>query len=267
MKKIVATVSLILVCSVLAFSVQAKEKKSKKGKDSYVVIRTSYGDMVLKLYNETPLHRDNFVKLVREGFYDSLLFHRVIKDFMIQGGDPNSKHAVAGQSLGNGEVKGVPRIPAEFNPSLYHKKGALSAARDNNPQKASSNCQFYIVQGRTFSDAELNSMEKRSGLTYTDAQRTMYKTIGGTPHLDNGYTVFGELLHGFSVLDQIAATKTVSERPVQDIRIEMKMLKKYKPQKYKSENIVANNPSKNTPEIVDKKANAKDEVELGQDNE
>jgi peptidyl-prolyl cis-trans isomerase B (cyclophilin B) len=222
------------------------EKKKKKEKETVVMMKTTKGDMVLKLYNETPQHRDNFLRLVREDVYDSLLFHRVIQNFMIQGGDPESKKAVAGSMLGNGEVKGIERIPAEFNPALYHKKGALAAARDGNPAKASSNCQFYIVQGKTFTDADLDRMENRTaadfertksgaGFKYTPEQREMYKTVGGTPHLDNNYTVFGELISGMEVMESIAAVPVdANNRPKEDVRIlDVQVLKKYKEKKKK----------------------------------
>lgn len=222
------------------------EKKKKKEKETVVMMKTTKGDMVLKLYNETPQHRDNFLRLVREDVYDSLLFHRVIQNFMIQGGDPESKKAIAGSMLGNGEVKGIDRIPAEFNPALYHKKGALAAARDGNPAKASSNCQFYIVQGKTFTDADLDRMESRtaadlertksgSGFKYTPEQREIYKTVGGTPHLDNNYTVFGELISGMEVMESIAAVPVDgNNRPKEDVRIlDVQVLKKYKEKKKK----------------------------------
>jgi peptidyl-prolyl cis-trans isomerase B (cyclophilin B) len=157
--------------------------------------------------------------MVNNHSFDSLLFHRVIQNFMIQGGDPQSKNAVAGAMLGNGEMPGG-RIPAEFNPNIIHKKGALAAARDNNPDMASSNCQFYIVQGRVFNEQQLHSMEQRRGTPYTPEQINTYKTIGGTPHLDMGYTVFGEVLKGLEVVDKIAAVaRDANDRPNQDVRI------------------------------------------------
>jgi peptidyl-prolyl cis-trans isomerase B (cyclophilin B) len=175
------------------------------------------------------------IDLVKTGFYDSILFHRVIKNFMIQGGDPDSKQATAQQSLGNGEAKNRALIPAEFNPNLIHRKGVLAAARDNNPEKSSSNCQFYIVQGKTFKDTDLDMMEQRSGWKYTAEQRNSYKTVGGTPHLDNNYTVYGELVNGFETLDAIASVKTAAaDRPEQDVRIiKGTVLKKYKNKKSK----------------------------------
>ncbi len=190
-----------------------------------VKITTDSGVMVVKLYDSTPLHRDNFIKLVNEGFYDSLIFHRVISTFMIQGGDPNSKHSEPGQMLGNGGGDMV-RIPAEFRKSLIHKKGVLAAARDGNPEKASSACQFYIVQGKKLTDEELNGIEKSKGMKYTAAQRLAYKTIGGTPFLDQEYTVYGEVISGINVIDKIASVqKGQADRPLGDVRMKMEIVK------------------------------------------
>lgn len=209
-----------------------KYRKQIDEKDGryHILIATSEGNMVVKLFNETPLHRDNFVAKVKSGFYDSLLFHRVIKDFMIQGGDPTSKNALAGQQLGNGDAPGD-RIAAEFrtDKGIYHKRGALAAARDNNPEKASSNCQFYIVQKPAWRASQLDSaiIQRRlapgfENLTLNDEQKRIYTTLGGTPHLDGGYTVYGELEIGFDVLDKIATTKTNrSDRPQSDVRMRM----------------------------------------------
>ncbi len=189
-----------------------------------VKISTSYGDMIVKLYNETPLHRDNFLKLTKEKFFDSLLFHRVIKGFMIQGGDPQSKNASPSQMLGGGDNGYT--IPAEFSPKLYHKKGALAAARTENPEKKSSGCQFYIVQGKPLSDAELDMIQQRNNITYTAEQRNTYKTAGGTAFLDMNYTVFGEVVSGLDVLDKIAAVQTQpGDRPTQDVRMKITLVK------------------------------------------
>ncbi len=197
----------------------------KKDKSIRVKITTDSGVIVIKLYDSTPLHRDNFVKLVKEGFYDSLLFHRVIPQFMIQGGDPTSKEALAGMMLGNGGSDHE-RIPAEFVKGYFHKKGALAAARDGNPTKASSYCQFYIVEGKKYTDAELNEVEMRTGIKFTPAERLAYKSIGGTPFLDNNYTVFGETLSGFDVIDKIAnASRDAQNRPLGDIRMKMEVMK------------------------------------------
>lgn len=199
---------------------------NKKDGNYHVLIMTDAGDMIVKLYNETPLHRDNFIAKVKSGFYDSLMFHRVINDFMIQGGDPNSKKAQTGQALGNGSAAGN-QIPAEFRTEqgIYHKRGVLAAARDNNPEKASSNCQFYIVQRPAWRTTQLDSTIVQRKLVLNDAQKKLYTTIGGTPHLDGEYTVYGELEHGFEVLDKIAATKTnKSNRPETDVRMRMFVL-------------------------------------------
>jgi len=206
-------------------TVPVKPSVAKKDSSIRIKITTDSGVMIVKLYDSTPLHRDNFVKLVKEGFYDSLLFHRVIAGFMIQGGDPLSKNAPAGTGLGMGGGD-MARIPAEFRKSLIHKKGALAAARDGNPQKASSACQFYIVDGKVLSDAELNSMEMGLGIKYSPEQRAIYKTIGGTAMLDQNYTVFGELESGMEVIGKIAnVPKDVSNRPLGDIRMHMEIIK------------------------------------------
>lgn len=190
-----------------------------------VKIWTDSGTMIVKLYDSTPLHRDNFVKLVNQGFYDSLLFHRVISTFMIQGGDPLSKNAPAGQMLGNGGSD-MQRIPAEFRQSYFHKRGALAAARDGNPEKASSACQFYIVQGKLYKDSELDMMEAQMGRKFTPAEREAYKKVGGTPFLDQNYTVFGEVISGFDVIDKIAnAPKAPGDRPLTDIHMKMEVVK------------------------------------------
>lgn len=192
-------------------------------------ITTPYGNIILKLYNETPLHRDNFINLVRNGFYDSLLFHRVIDSFMIQGGDPDSKLAADSAILGNGEAPGN-RIPAEFNSNLFHKKGALAMARDDNPEKASSNCQFYIVMGKPFDDVQLNMIEcnVRNGdpsFSFTEEKRKIYKTIGGAPFLDQNYTVFGEVVKGQDVVDKMAALpKDQNDRPLKNVRMKVRLL-------------------------------------------
>ena len=236
-------------------------------------METNYGDIVLKLYNETPKHRDNFVKLVKDGHYNGLLFHRVIKNFMIQGGDPTSKNAPKGEMLGEGDLDYT--VPAEFvYPKYFHRRGVLSAARqgdDVNPEKASSGCQFYIVTGRKFSEAQLINMEnqlneahldtvfqqlarkhmkeiyklRRAGdndgllelqdkleaearaivkdepaMKFSKAQIQAYTTVGGAPHLDNNYTVFGEVTEGMDVVELIEKAKTNrADRPTTNIRI------------------------------------------------
>lgn len=188
----------------------------------YVRIITTQGECLLKLYDKTPLHRDNFMKLVRQGYYDDLLFHRVIRNFMIQGGDPDSRYAAERQRLGEGGPDYT--IPAEFRDSLFHKKGVIAAARNENPEKASSGSQFYLVQGRTFTDAGLDSLEQMrlGGRKIPSYQREVYKTLGGTPHLDQNYTVFGEVISGIDVIDRIAAVQTDRyDRPLQDQRMDI----------------------------------------------
>lgn len=191
----------------------------------YVLINTGKGECLLRLYNETPKHRDNFVKLVKEGYYDSLMFHRVIDHFMVQGGDPDSRYAAATVALGEGGPDYT--IPAEIQDSLIHKKGTIGAARDDNPAKQSSASQFYLVQGRVFSQAALDSLEefRMHGKKLTEQQREAYSTVGGTPHLDGNYTVFGELLNGVDVIDKIAEVETDKrDRPLKDIRMSMQLL-------------------------------------------
>lgn len=195
-----------------------------------VALTTDSGVIILKLYNQIPLHRDNFIKLVKQHYFDSLLFHRVIKNFMIQGGDPDSRNARPHILLGNGGPSYT--IPAEFDTSLFHKKGVLAAAREGdnvNPTKASSASQFYIVQGKKFTDAGLDSVEKfrLKGRKIPLSHREVYKTIGGTPHLDMNYTIFGEVESGLEVVDKIAAApRDSNDRPLTDIRMTMKLIRK-----------------------------------------
>lgn len=226
-KKNSISVLFVLLMSLFSFA-------QKAPKTSLILISTSFGDIKISLYNETPKHRDNFIKLVKEGTLDGTLFHRVIKDFMIQGGDPDSKNAVAGTTLGEGGLGYT--IPAEFVPSLIHKKGVLAAAREGdavNPEKASSSCQFYLVQGRKFTREEIDKMLKGKNarrdakITYTDEQYKTYETIGGTPHLDMDYTVFGEVIEGLDVIDKIAEVKKDKrDRPLEDIKMTLKIVKK-----------------------------------------
>jgi peptidyl-prolyl cis-trans isomerase B (cyclophilin B) len=197
-----------------------------KPKHQFVRISTDKGSCVVLLYNQTPLHRDNFVKITQEGKLSETLFHRVIKSFMIQGGDPDSKTAKPGQALGDGDWGYT--VPAEFRDSLFHKKGVIAAARDDIPSKASSACQFYLAQGKVFTDEQLDLLEqnklKRKIPTW---QREVYKTLGGIPHLDQNYTVFGEVVQGVEMIDTIAAVKTgAADRPVEDVRMTVTVLKK-----------------------------------------
>lgn len=212
----------------MSFSVNENEEKM-------VIIATSFGDMKLKLYNETPIHRDNFIKLVMDEYYNGTLFHRVIKDFMIQGGDPESKGAAAGQHLG----KGGPgyTLPAEINHGFIHKKGALCAARKgdaSNPEYVSNGSQFYIVEGRVLDANMVLSMEQRRNSNlpedqqwhYTDDQVHTYTTLGGIPHLDGTYTIFGEMTEGFDVIDAISVAQTDKmSRPIVDIPMEIMIIK------------------------------------------
>lgn len=223
MKKSLTSILFIAVFGLIAFS-QQNIKLKKKDRIRDVEIRTSYGSIILRLSDSTPLHRDNFLRLVKSGYYDGLLFHRIIKNFMIQAGDPKSKGAPAGLLLGDGGPGYT--IPAEFKTTLYHKKGVLAAARqgDNvNPEKASSGSQFYIVEGKKFTDEGLDSIESlRLYRKIPGAHRGVYKTLGGVPHLDQAYTVFGEVVKGLNVVDSIAAEPTSRQppdRPLKDVRI------------------------------------------------
>ncbi|MBA2746354.1 MAG: peptidylprolyl isomerase [Flavisolibacter sp.] len=224
--KVILQLLLLSVLMLFNGCVGQKDRVTQNDRSRDVEMQTTAGTMVLRLSDATPMHRDNFLKLVKSKYYDSILFHRVIKNFMIQAGDDQSRRAQSGQPLGNSSVPYL--IDAEFQPQLFHKKGALAAARtgdDVNPEKKSSGSQFYIVQGRVFTDAGLDSVEtnRLKGRKIPVAHREVYKNIGGSPHLDQNYTVFGELVKGFDVLDSIAATTTSKaidrDRPLNDVRI------------------------------------------------
>ena len=272
MKKTVLII-VSLVCGLMACTGnKSKTKYMRTGNETLVCMQTTMGDITVKLYDETPKHRDNFIKLANEGTLDSTLFHRVIKNFMIQAGDPNSKNATDTTTLGNGDVGYT--IPAEINPKFFHKKGVLAAARTGdevNPERESSGCQFYIVTGRKFSEAQMINMEnqmnearlgevfdslarkhmkeiykmrkandtegllalqdtleaqaraqvdKQPAVKYSKEQIQAYTTVGGAPHLDGAYTVFGEVVEGMEVVDKIGLARTNrADRPVTDIRI------------------------------------------------
>ena len=272
MKKTTILFTLILCCITACTGNQKKNNNMANDNATLVKIETTMGDITVKLYDETPKHKENFIKLVKEGVYDSTLFHRVIKNFMIKAGDPTSKTASATDTLGSGDVGYT--IPAEFNPKFFHKRGVLAAARqgdDVNPNKESSGCQFYIVTGRKFSEAQMINMEnqmnearldtvfqalarkhmkeiykmrkandmeglmelqdslenqarkevaKEPALKFTPEQIKAYTTVGGAPHLDGSYTVFGEVVDGMNVVAEIETAKTNrQDRPTQDIRI------------------------------------------------
>ena len=195
-------------------------------KKCLVEIETTFGSMLVWLYDGTPLHRDNFLKLAGQGYFDSLLFHRVISGFMIQGGDPNSRNAVSGQALGTGGPDYT--IPAEFVDTLVHVKGALAAARTGdqvNPEKRSSGSQFYIVQGKAVTDRELDVIESRKGFRYSTDQRKLYAEKGGVPFLDRDYTVFGEVIEGMEVIDKIAGVqKDNRDRPLKDVKMVVRVI-------------------------------------------
>jgi cyclophilin family peptidyl-prolyl cis-trans isomerase len=225
--------SLLFLLTALTAVAQQDVTIKKKDRKKDILLHTNYGDMVVRLSDSTPLHRDNFIRLVKAKYFDSLLFHRVINRFMIQGGDPDSKLAKPGQALGNGGPRYT--IPAEFRSSLFHVKGVIAAARegdDVNPSKASSGSQFYIVQGKVFTEPGLDSVEtRRLKRRLPDYQREVYKTIGGTPHLDQNYTIFGHVVKGIDVIDKIAVVATSKgpdrDRPLEDVRIiEAKLVKR-----------------------------------------
>jgi len=202
-------------------STTQKQLTVSKPKVCLVEIETTLGTMTAILYDATPQHRDNFLKLAEDGFYDDLLFHRVINGFMVQGGDPKSRDAKSDQRLGSGGP-GY-QVPAEFVDTLAHIKGALAAARTNNPKKKSSGSQFYIVHGRPLSTQQLDMMEAQKDIRYTPEQREIYTTQGGTPQLDQEYTVFGQVIEGFDVLDKIAAAATApGDRPKEDIKMKIR---------------------------------------------
>jgi len=209
----------------------------KKDLDKDVAIITDMGTIVVRLSDSTPLHRDNFLKLAKSGFYDSNLFHRVIKRYIIQGGDPDSRKGHPGKPLSQGGSGGPGyTIPAEFRPSLYHKRGALGAARQNddvNPLKASSGSQFYIVVGKTYTSAALDSLQNgrlKNVWKIPADLRTLYETKGGAPHLDQQYTIFGEVISGMDVVDSIVAVPTHGpplDRPVNDVHLlKMKLVRR-----------------------------------------
>lgn len=208
---------IILFIIISFFAFMNTSEAQKKEKQIRFVIHTEYGDMKGFLYNETPLHRDNFVKLVKQGWYKNSPFHRVIKNFMIQGGQN-----------ADGRLDPGYRIPAEFNPKFYHKKGALAAARMGdqvNPKKESSGSQFYIVQGTVLDEKTLQAFSARNGIKYTPEQVKTYTTLGGTPHLDGAYTVFGEITEGFDVLDKIASVKTLpGDKPEKDVKMNIEII-------------------------------------------
>lgn len=210
---------ILLMVSIQAFS-QKEIKIKKKDRKKDIMMVTDSGTIILRLSDSTPLHRDNFIKLVKQRFYDSIAFHRVIKNFMIQAGDPSTRS-------GGGPDDAGYTIPAEIRPGLYHRKGVLAAARmgDNvNPEKKSSGSQFYIVHGKVFSSAGLDSIEtfRLKGRKLPAEHRAVYQTLGGAPHLDQNYTVYGEVVSGLEVVDKIAAVKTTgppTDKPLNDIRI------------------------------------------------
>jgi cyclophilin family peptidyl-prolyl cis-trans isomerase len=215
----------VAVCLLLCGNICCQNERSESR--TQVLILTDSGNMKFVLYDETKLHKENFIKLVKDGYFDDQLFHRLIQDFMIQGGDPNSKNAERGELLGQGGPGYT--IPAEIDPKYFHKKGALAAARkgdDLNPAKESSGSQFYIVKGSLFTNEQLNFMvSEKMHAPFTVSETEAYTTIGGSPHLDGEYSVFGELVEGFEVLDKLMNVPTDAyDRPLNDIRFRIKIL-------------------------------------------
>ena len=225
-KKIVIFATLFLFLTLGIFAQKTDTKKVTSAKKSYILIMTDFGNMKVLLYEDTPLHRENFIKLVKSGYYDGLLFHRVINGFMIQGGDPDSRNAQPGVMLGNGGPGYT--IPAEFNPKYFHKKGVIAAAREGdnvNPNKESSGSQFYIVQGKVYNEAIMQKIAAQMNKTFSEEQIKAYGTIGGSPWLDNDYTVFGEVVEGLEVIDKIAAVRCgANDRPVEDVKMTIKII-------------------------------------------
>ena len=230
MKKII----FLLLCMAATQLVWSQKDSivTKRDRKKDVLLETSMGNIWIRLSDSTPLHRDNFIKLVKTNYYPGILFHRVIQNFMIQSGDPDSRGAAPGVPLGDGGPDYL--IPAEFRPTLFHKKGVIAAARDNHPQKASSASQFYLTQGKVFTEAGLDSVETyRLKRKIPADQRKVYTTLGGVPHLDQNYTVFGEIVKGLEVVDKIAAVPTSKgadkDRPLQDVKIiDAKLVKRKK---------------------------------------
>jgi len=217
-----------IVYIMVSFVFLSSPAKSQEVKGEYLIkFVTSKGDMLIKLYNETPAHRDNMIKLIKEEFYKDQLFHRVIKDFMVQGGDPHSTDAEKGQRLGSGGAGYT--VPAEFHKDLIHKKGALAAARKGdsvNPEQASSGSQFYLVQGRVLTPEDIDILTQRGITSLTEESAEVYMTLGGTPHLDGSYTVFGEVIEGLEILDAIAASPCDAyDRPIEDVIYSITLIK------------------------------------------
>jgi peptidylprolyl isomerase/peptidyl-prolyl cis-trans isomerase B (cyclophilin B) len=224
MNRIGKTVFAALICTSFTLQCFAQDR------ETIVLIDTDMGKIKVKLYNDTPLHRDNFIKNVNENIYNGLLFHRIIKQFMIQAGDIHSKDAPAGQKLGDGDPGYT--VPAEIlYPRYFHKRGQLCAARtgdDSNPERASSATQFYIVTGKHFTERELNKMERERNVKLTEAERQAYMIDGGAPHLDGAYTVFGEVIKGLKAVDKIQFVPVdENDRPLKNIKIKsMKIVRK-----------------------------------------
>ena len=226
MKKslLILSATIIFLFGCKSFKYPVKDEKGEKLR--YIQITTNYGKMIVKLYNETPKHRDNMLALAKIHYYDSTMFFRVIKSFMMQGGACDTRNALPGKALG--ECDSNYTVAAEILPGLFHKKGTLCAARDGNPAKASSATQFYITQGKVYPENELRAFASSRRLTLTDAQTKAYTTIGGIPHLDGEYTVYGEIVEGLNIVDSICNSPTIqylNDRPITDVKMAIKILK------------------------------------------
>jgi len=217
MKKLSLLAAMILLAIGISYA-QAPKSTTTPAKQTKILIETEFGNMTAVLYNETPQHRDNFIKLVKQGWYNGSIFHRVIKNFMIQGGGKENQVNDPGYT-----------VPAEFVSQYFHKKGALAAARKSdqvNPKKASSGSQFYIVQGTVLKDEQLDMFEKQANKAIGPDRRAAYKSIGGTPHLDDQYTVFGEVISGLEVIDKIAAVQTgPGDKPLNEVKMKISIIK------------------------------------------
>ncbi len=228
-------IPIIVVCTMIMVLTSGMPRKNK---NMYVEMQTTMGTVEFRLYDETPKHRDNFIRLAKEHYFDSLLFHRVIENFVVQGGDPKSKHAKPGQLLGDGDPGYT--VPAEFclDKGIFHKRGSLNAAREGdevNPRQESCASQFCFIWGQVMTDEMLDKTQERldrqtgGKVKLTPEMREVYKTIGGTPHLDGQYTVFGEVTKGLEIVEQMQKVKTDSnDRPVEDLRIISVKVKKEK---------------------------------------
>ncbi len=227
MKTFQINIRLSLVAILFLLTSCGTSKKSLTSGKRIVGIETQFGIMKIRLYDATPVHRDNMIKLVQQGYYDGTTFFRVIKNFMMQGGSSDTRNAPAGVALGENDILKY-TIQSEIQTGIYHKKGALAQAREDNPEKRSHGGEFYIVQGKVYLPDSLEAYAKRRKFTLNDDQRKIYTTVGGTPHLDGNYTVYGEVIEGLNIIDSICnvpTTKEINDRPLKDIVMKVWMIK------------------------------------------